>query len=242
MKKFSGGVSVVDVSGMSPEDEEGSRIVKKKRRKREPYQPVEVEDNTFKVGDDTRKKRKRRPTEGESKPRKKRSPDAPPTGKQMAKVATNKQAVMAAVEQFVALPESNDPYDKETRRMFETLVSMAGRLEEQMEERIYNRDVYALNTFYSQIREVIADLRATRDISTQVDEIVRVVLTPYHRTVGQSIINILQQMTHSISEHVKDPDRREELIRKMKHVCQDSAQELQKEYLASQNKITQVLS
>lgn len=235
-----------EMTNMLPEDEVATRKLKKKRTKpREAYKPVELEDNKFKVGEEPKKKRRKPESTKQAKeaaPKKRRKLDEPPTGKQMAKVAKSKQEVMQAVEQFVALPETNDPYDIEVKRIFETLVGMASRLEEQMEERIYNRDVYALNTIYSQIREVIADLRASRDISQQVDEIVRVVLSPYHRTVGQSIINIMQQMSHSISEHVKDPDRREELIRKLKHSCHDAASELQKEYLESNNKITQVLS
>ena len=246
-KTSEGGVSSRALSGMLPEDEEhraAKGLVKKKKLRREKHVPVEVEDTAYKVGQETKKKKKRPVTEDApvAKKKKTRDPNAVASSKSLEKVAQNKQQVMKAVEQYAAIPESTDEYDMQARLMFENLISLASRLEEQMEERIYNKDVYALNVLYSQIRELIADLRASRDISAQIHEMQSAVVTPYHRSAGQAVMNILFQMSHSISEHVKDADRREELLRKLKNSCHDEAARLQGEYLKMPEKIQQVLS
>ena len=236
MKKSSGGISKIDMSGMPPEDEGAPKAIKKKKKlkRREAHVPVEVEDNKFRLDGVQKKKKKKKPEQAVAL--------IPASKKQLEKVSKGKQEVIRAVEEYVALPESNDPYDIELRRIFEKLVDLAQRLEEQMEERIYNRDVYALNTIYSQIRETMADLRATRDISSQIGEIMDVVVRPYHRAAGQALMNVLFQMSHSISEHVKDADRRKELLNKLNSTSQDNAAELQAEYNKLPDRIQQVLT
>ena len=223
----------------------GPSIKKKKKPKVQERESLVPEDNTFKVGQDPKKKKKKA-KEGELLPAKKKSSLSkelalPASAVSLKKKAKGKQDVMAAVEEYVHLPQPVDEFDAETRRIFEQLVRTAGRLEEQMEDRIYNKDVYALNTIYSQIREVIADLRATRDISAQISELEAVVLRPYQMIVAQGFTDIYFHMIGSITKNVKDEDIRAELEKKMKATLGEVAQQVTEEYPLALERMRKVL-
>ena len=259
----SGGGSDIDERGKfrnkDADDGSGrsaSKLKKKKKLKTEQREAVVIEDNTYKVGQE-KKKKKRKTSEAspfkEEKPKKSkigktiegsaiRIPDSKLPAIVGDKKTSKKRAQMVeAIEEYVTLPPPVDEYDQEYRRMFENSVSLATRLEEQMEDRIYNRDVYALNTIYSQIREIIADLRATRDISAQLDELETVVLGPYHRTVGQALSEILFHVEGSITKHVKDRDIQAEVVKKLKDTIYETAMSLQEEYRSTVERARKVL-
>lgn len=238
---------IINVSGGADVDERGklrnkdaddgsgrsaSKLKKKKKAKPEVREAVVIEDNTYKVGQEkTKKKRKKssvgKTIEGEVV----RIPDSKlPAVVGNKKTAKKRAQMIEAIEEFVTLPPPVDEYDREYRRMFENSVGLAQRLEEQMEERIYNRDVYALNTIYSQIREIIADLRATRDISAQIAELENVVIAPYHKVVGQALSEVLFHVEGSITKHVKDRDIQAEIVKKLKDTIYETAMTLQQEY------------
>jgi len=222
----------------------GPGIKKKKKLKPKEKEAVVIEDKKYKAGQDPVKKKKKKPLEGELLP-------AKSSGKELATVsagpaalkkkAKGKHDVMQAVEEYVQLPQPVDEFDAETRRIFEQLVRTAGRLEEQMEERIYNKDVYALNTIYSQIREVIADLRATRDISAQISELEAVVLRPYQQIVAQGFTDMYFHMMGAITKFVKDDDVRAELEKKMKNTLGEVAETVTEEYPKALDRMRKVL-
>ena len=220
-----------------------SNLKKKKKVKPKEREAVVIEDNTYKVGQDKTKKKRKAPItiEGTAElvPEKKKkkstslavvTPKKPATKTALAKKRAGKELVLEAIEEFVALPPVVDEYDAEYRRMFENLISVAGRLEEQMEDRIYNRDVYALNTIYSQVREVIADLRATRDISAQIAELESIVMRPYQMVVAQSLTDLYFHIDGAVSKFVKDSDMRIEIQKKLKNTLSECADNLQAEY------------
>lgn len=222
----------------------GPGIKKKKKIKTEKHETVVIEDKKYKAGQEPVKKKKKKPLEGELLPAKSSSKElamvsAGPVA--LKKKAKGKQDVMAAVEEYVHLPQPVDEFDAETRRIFEQLVRTAGRLEEQMEERIYNKDVYALNTIYSQIREVIADLRATRDISAQISELEAVVLRPYQQIVAQGFTDMYFHMMGAITKFVKDDDIRAELEKKMKNTLGEVAETVTEEYPKALDRMRKVL-
>ena len=237
----------IDVSGGSDVDERGkfrnkdaddgsgrsaSKLKKKKKVKTEKREAVVLEDNTYKAGQEVKKKKRKKSVVGTTiEGTAVRIPDSKlPAVVGNKKTAKKRAQMVEAIEEFVTLPPPVDEYDAEYRRMFENSVGLAQRLEEQMEERIYNRDVYALNTIYSQVREIIADLRATRDISAQIAELESVVLGPYHRTVGQALTEILFHVEGSIRKHVKDRDVQTEIVKKLKDTIYETATSLQEEY------------
>lgn len=222
----------------------GPSVKKKKKVKVEKHEPLVVEDNTFKVGQDPIKKKKKKSLEGELLPAKSlRSTELmlPAGGVALKKKAKGKATTIAAVEEYVHLPAPVDEYDAETRRIFEQLIQTAQRLEEQMEDRIYNKDVYALNTIYSQIREVIADLRATRDISAQVSELEAIVMRPYQQLIAQGFTDIYFHMMGAISKFIKDEDERAEVHKKLKDTLGEVAASVTEEYPKALDRMRKVL-
>lgn len=223
----------------------GPSVKKKKKVKVEKHEPLVVEDNTFKVGQDPIKKKKKKSLEGELLPGSKslRSTELmlPAGGVALKKKAKGKATTLAAVEEYVHLPAPVDEYDAETRRIFEQLIQTAQRLEEQMEDRIYNKDVYALNTIYSQIREVIADLRATRDISAQVSELEAIVMRPYQQLIAQGFTDIYFHMMGAISKFIKDEDERAEVHKKLKDTLGEVAASVTEEYPKALDRMRKVL-
>lgn len=255
MAKKGSGDYVVDVSGGKNADhidergklrnrdaDEASRGSsagkKKKKLKKVEREAVVIEDNTYKAGQEKKKKKRKTPItiEGESK-----QVAVVKSGKTPKNSDKKKNKAMKAIEEFVHLPPPVDEYDAEARRMFEECVRLAGRLEEQMEDRIYSRDVYALNTVYNQIREIMADLRASRDISAQVDEIQTVVILPYHRVVGQTLSDVFFHVEGAIRKFVKDGDLQQEIIKKLKNSIHESAVELQGEFQLATERVRKVL-
>lgn len=221
------------------DESRGPAVKKKKKLKPKEREDLTPVDNTFKAGKDPVKKKKKKAIEG----------DFIPAGKEMViagttalkKKAKGKHDVISAVEEYVHLPQPVDEFDAETRRIFEQLVHTAQRLEEQMEDRIYNKDVYALNTIYSQIREVIADLRATRDISAQISELEMVVLRPYQQIVAQGFTDTYFHMMGAITKFVKDEDIRAELEKKMKNTLGEVADTITEEYPKALDRMRKVL-
>lgn len=237
----------IDVSGGSDIDERGkfrnkdadngsgrsaSTLKKRKKPKKVEREAVVIEDNTYKAGQDPVKKKRKKSAVGTTIDVKAvRIPDSKlPAIVGDKKTAKKRKQMVEAIEEFVTLPPPVDEYDQEYRRMFENSVDLATRLEEQMVDRIYNRDVYALNTIYSQIREIIADLRATRDISAQIAELESVVLGPYHNSVGQALSDLLFNVEGSLLKHVKDRDIQAEIVKKLKDTIYECAMNLQEEY------------
>lgn len=237
----------INVSGGADVDERGkfrnkdaddgsgrsaSKLKKKKKVKAPEREAVVIEDNTYKAGQDPKKKKRKKSTVGKTiEGEVVRIPDSKlPAIVGNKKTAKKRSQMIEAIEEYVTLPPPVDEYDREYRRMFENSVGLAQRLEEQMEERIYNRDVYALNTIYSQIREIIADLRATRDISAQIAELETIVLAPYHKVVGQTLSEVLFHVEGAVAKFVKDGDIRAEIVKKLKNTVYEAAMTLQDEY------------
>jgi len=221
------------------DESRGPAVKKKKKLKPKEKEDLTPVDNKFKAGQDTAKKKKKKSVEGEYIPAGKEMVVAGPVA--LKKKAKGKQELMGAIEEYVHLPQPVDEFDAETRRIFEQLVRTAGRLEEQMEDRIYNKDVYALNTIYSQIREVIADLRATRDISAQITELEMVVLRPYQQIVAQGFTDTYFHMMGAISKFVKDEDISAELQKKMKNTLSEVAETVTEEYPKALERMRKVL-
>lgn len=261
MKKSKRSDSVFDVSGGNDisidergrvkkdrdADEAGRRTgLGKKKKKRETAKVLieEVPDKKFKTGmsakdgkADKPKRKKRLVIEGESKQ------VAVITPKQAKeKTAKKKARAMAAIEEFAMLPDSGDEFDNQYRSMFENAVDLASRLEEQMSEKVNGRDVYALNTLYSQIRELIADMRATRDIGQQIAELEQIAFNPFLKQIGQIILDLYFAMQSNISATVKDKDRREDLLAKLRDASADAGLRAQGEHAQMLDKVRKVLA
>lgn len=240
---------------------------KKKKRKKEERVALVIEDNTYKAGKDSGKVKKKKTAviaeEPKLKKKKKKTKDIddvkPGKKKKRAPITIEgeskeivlaketkgnkklQQKALAAIEEYSKLPPPVDEFDAVIRAKFEAQCELAARLEFQMEDRVYARDVYALNTVYNQIREMIADLRAQRDISAQVVELQTMVLDPYHRVVGETLGLIFFHVEGAIRKFVRDQDLQEEIIKKLKNSVHEGALTLQGEYALALDRIQKVL-
>jgi nucleotide-binding universal stress UspA family protein len=243
--------TVIDVSGI--EIDERGRVKKdkdadeserrgagvRKKKKREPKKPqFEEVDEKYERGKDPKagKKKKKLVIEGECK-----AVATIPKAEADKKIAKKKAKAIAAIEEYANIPESGDEFDNQYRAMFENAVDLAQRLEQQMAERVNSRDVYALNTLYSQIRELIADMRSTRDVTQIVSELQRRACDPFVKLMGQVIIDMFFAMQSNISALVKNNDIREELIKKLQNLAADQGARVQDEYGKMLDQVRNVL-
>lgn len=112
-----------------------------------------------------------------------------------------------AIEVIKALP---DPVKQENEQlqeyitMFTKLQGMARTLEAKFVEAPSSQTVYALMKIYDQVREVIADMRALRDVQQMGDTLNREVLTPFTRSVAASLAGIHQNLKADIKNSVPE--------------------------------------
>jgi hypothetical protein len=112
-----------------------------------------------------------------------------------------------AVEVIKALP---DPVKQENEQlqeyitMFKRLRYMARTLEKRFKENPSSQTVYALMKIYDQVREVIADMRALRDVQQMGETLNREVLTPYTRSVAAALAAIHQNLKADIKNNVPE--------------------------------------
>ena len=79
--------------------------------------------------------------------------------------------------------------------MFDKLVEIAKILEEKIVTTASSRDVYPLMQTYNQIREVIADMRALRDMGSIGDRVNQEVLYPFVQSAAKDAGEFYQSIT-----------------------------------------------
>lgn len=159
--------------------------------------------------------------------------DSVPT-EMRGKVAAKREAASEAIVEFISMPRlTGDEFDEQYRAMFEQACSIAKRLEDGIQNskrKVSNRDIYALNTLYSQIREIIADMRATKDMTSVLEELKSVVLKPFVDACAQSVIDAFHANHTNITHMVKNEDIREELLKRLRNASADAGAHMQEEY------------
>lgn len=183
------------------------------------------------------KKRRRKRTEGKVELS---GRDGPATKKQLAKVEKRKARVEKEMNELV-LFEPGDEFDRQYRKMFESLQTIIERFEERMENPS-GRDVYALSTLYSQMREVIADIRASKDIESQMAELEARAYGGFLKAVGQELVNLLFATSRDIRTHVKDVDLQQQLVLNLESSVKDRSDAIMESYRNMLDTVRQVLS
>lgn len=166
--------------------------------------------------------------------------DGPASKKQLAKVEKRKARVEKEMNELV-LFEPGDEFDRQYRKMFESLQSIIERFEERMENPS-GRDVYALSTLYSQMREVIADIRASKDIESQMAELEARAYGGFLKAVGQELVNLLFATSRDIRTHVKDIDLQQQLVLNLESSVKDRSDAIMESYRNMLDTVRQVLS
>jgi hypothetical protein len=133
----------------------------------------------------------------------------------------------------------------EYHHIYGTLGSIIRSLEVKMTEKdaqINSKDVYALMTMYSQMRETIADLRSIKDMNDQAEEIAQQVFDPATKSAGESLVTLYFKITTLVRHHVEDPAAVEAILERLKIDVGDQATNLQEQFGVARDRIAEVLN
>lgn len=165
----------------------------------------------------------------------------PATSKQLAKMERRRAKMERELEKLPEPSESGDEFDHQYRGMFDNLRTITALFEEKMLDNPSGRDVYALSTLYSQMREVIADIRSSKDVTSQIHELESKAYSSFLTMVGQTYIDTFFKMQKDIRMYVKDTDAQSQLIASLQGVCKDQADKIQLGYSAMLDRVRTVL-
>lgn len=126
--------------------------------------------------------------------------------------------------------------------IFNSLQKIARIKEEQCENnKAQSKDVYALMQIYNQMRDVIADIRALKDITQVADQINVDVLEPFASTTASILMEMYQSM-EQLARKTLPNDQVMPFINQLKAYAQGAGASLQEAYVNSNNKTIEVLS
>lgn len=190
------------------------------------------------------KKKKKKVLEFEEVPEKKRKKkaklDNPATDKAIAKLERRREKFENDLEYLPAV-SGGDEFDNQYRSMFDNLQHITSLFEDKMMDNPTGRDVYALSTLYSQMREVIADIRSSKDVSQQIVELESKAYSAFIQLVGQSYVDLYFKMQKEIRASVKNLDEQEQLLTVLKGVCKDQGDTVQEGYRSMLERVRTVL-
>ena len=228
---------------------EADEDVPKKKRSHKKKKPEDALDLAIPVK--PKRSHKKKKPEGEDTPKepkkkrvrekKIRAVDGDATMRQVTKMVKRKEK-LDKERALVPLDKHTDEFDSQYREMFENLQTIIGLFEDKMLDNPNGRDVYALSTLYSQMREVIADIRSAKDVSQQILELENRAYGSFLTLVGQSFVHLFYQMHTNIKATVKSRDQQEQLIASLKGLCKDESDKIQLGYQAMLERVRTVLT
>ena len=125
--------------------------------------------------------------------------------------------------------------------MFKQCQNMSRICEQAYEEKKQSRDIYALMQLYNQMREIIADLRALRDVSQLADILNEEVMGPFAESAGTILVGVF----HSINAWNKK-NLPVELIagaqNQTQTIIRNAAKDIEQAYQAGLAKTVQIFS
>lgn len=125
--------------------------------------------------------------------------------------------------------------------MFSACQNMARAIEERFEERKSPRDVYPLMKLYEQMREIIADLRAIKDVTELGTVINDEVISPLVENMSTILIGYHQVVQAWINANCT-PDQISSAQQYFKQQLPKSAKDMEQAYAASLDKTMQIFS
>lgn len=242
------------------------RVVKKRKPEAEATKPLRVKKKKkLSVADEFAPNRKRkRPADDESpkrKPKRRKSASVKPetvkkkvtTKKAIAKISASSSAgerraelerLKAEAEAVIERIPVNNSEDAEQlaqyRHMFDKLVDIANILEDNITRNKNGREVYPLMQTYNQIREVIADMRALRDVGAMGSLLNDEVLAPMMQSISQDTVDLYQAVVRLHASHL-DPQQAAALKPKVDQLFSSAATSMQRSYENSLDKSQTVL-
>lgn len=242
------------------------RVVKKRKPEAEDAKPLRVKKKKkLSVADEFAPNRKRkRPADDDvpkRKPKRRKSANVEPetvkkkvtTKKALAKITASSSAserrdelerLKAEAEAVIERIPVNNSEDAEQlaqyRHMFDKLVDIANILEDNITRNKNGREVYPLMQTYNQIREVIADMRALRDVGAMGSLLNDEVLAPMMQSISQDTVDLYQAVVRLHASHL-DPQQAAALKPKVDQLFSSAATSMQRSYENSLDKSQTVL-
>lgn len=147
----------------------------------------------------------------------------------------------AIVESIPDIVKQENDQIEEYMLMFTNCREMARLAEEQYRSTKNSREIYPLMQIYNQMRDIIADLRALRDVGKLGDVLNDEVLSPFAQSAASTLINVQQKMASYYKSNLNEKDIAES-TRALNRYIREAAEEMTKSYHASLDKAVQVFS
>lgn len=142
-------------------------------------------------------------------------------------------------------PSENDFMD-EYKHIFGTLGNIIRKLEDQLNnpenKYVSSKDIYALMTMYSQMRETMADMRSITDMNEQAENLAVEVFDPAAKSSGESLVGLFFKINQTLRNHIKDGVLLEGIMADIKGDVAEAARKLQSDFEATRLKIVEVLN
>ena len=209
--------------------------IKKKKKKSDKIEDLKVAldpdalyEEAAKAGKKVTDKKKK-----ETKEKKKKVPAVLDT----ALMENEAQQYIEAIPDIVR--QENEQID-EYIRMFEQLKLIVRKAEKQYLESGQGRDLYPLMQVYNQMRELIADLRALRDVGQLGEVISMEVVTPFAQLGGNGLVKMAQEINAWIKSNCDDLSMIENSKTAIEAILRRTAKDFQISYEAALNKTIEV--
>lgn len=166
----------------------------------------------------------------------------PASEKLMGKLQRRKEKTEAAMV-YMPAEGGNDEFDRQYRAMFIKLQQIIEIFEDSMLSGTPNKgDVYALSTMYSQMREVIADMRSAKDVSAQIAELESKAYGAFLTSVGQNFVAVYYKLSKDIRTFVKDKEARHQLLGELDSIIKDESDKITGNYQLMLDRVRTVLT
>ncbi len=103
-----------------------------------------------------------------------------------------------------------------------------------------SKEVYAMMTMYSQLREIIADIRSVTDMSSHAESLIHGAVQPSIFSVAQYLVDMFYQIRVLIRDIARE-DQVQTGMHKIDEMMRDSGIVLQDEYEKAATKIREIL-
>jgi len=199
----------------------------KKKKKKKPSSSISDIDDVIKK----KKKKKRKPvTQGELMVR-----------------AEAKSEAIKGMDGIIEQIENERPQVKENAQfqeyvtMFETLKSIARVKEGHCLKGADSKDIYALMQVYNQMRDIIADLRALKDITMAAEDLEANVMQPFGQQSAAALMKFFQSVKNQAQKDLSD-DKLITFLNQTKKFAKESGLDLQDALDNASDSIFRVLS
>jgi len=141
---------------------------------------------------------------------------------------------------------SESEFLNEYGRIYGNLQTIMRKMETNMldpeKEYVSSKDVYALSTLYSQMRETIADMRSIKDMQAQAHSLSVEVIDPVMRATGEGILDFYYKTGQIVRQYVSDARVIEVIDAALKLNAAEQGQKIQAEFELAKSRIIDVLN